>query len=289
MGLFGKKRENQSQQRSEKDQSAKKPEEKQQEMKVYIQGAGGTIVTKSILNGTTKLKWLFRQEGGLGNGWVAFGDKDSQEYVNDAKNMEIVDFNTLANIEPTVVNVFYMPMGSKYETVLDRRIPAGSYPVRLSVCLSPVVGLRIAAAEVLVSQKPAVRYEIAMPKGKKGEDLGKPGIFTFFGVDTGLACFADGKISEENRIFFEKWAEENPGKNKYMDYFASLFQESYETYPEFQNEGGSFLEWSMPGSGHRMVLFSSGMGDGVYSGYWGLDAAGKAVCLTVVFMNPEYF
>ncbi|MCI9048475.1 MAG: DUF2185 domain-containing protein [Hungatella sp.] len=376
MGLFGKKRENQSQQKPEKDQSAKKPEEKQQEMKVYIQGAGGTIVTKSILNGTSNLKWLFRQEGGLGNGWVAFGDKDSQEYVDDAKNMEIVDFNTLANIEPTVVNVFYMPMGSdlefrsdktgkyfvdtrtgkeirepvkhpgqiafeknlkflnqetypddffrmlftesqkirvitagqadfptgevvmadplaylgsKYETVLDRQIPAGSYPVRLSVCLSPIVGLRIAAAEVLVSEKPAVRYEIAMPKGKKGEDLGKPGIFTFFGVDTGLACFADGKISEENRIFFEKWAKENPGKNKYMDYFASLFQESYETHPEFQNEGGSFLEWSMPGSGHRLVLFSSGMGDGVYSGYWGLDAQGKAVCLTVVFMNPEYF
>ena len=74
-----------------------------------------------------------------------------------------------------------------------------------------------------------------------------------------------------------------------MDYFASLFQESYETHPEFQNEGGSFLEWSMPGSGHRLVLFSSGMGDGVYSGYWGLDAEGKAACLTVVFMNPEYF
>ena len=296
--------------------------------------------------------------------------------MDDAKNMEIVDFNTLANIEPTVVNVFYMPMGSdlefrsdktgkyfvdtrtgkeirepvkhpgqiafeknlkflnqetypddffrmlftesqkirvitagqadfptgevvladplaylgsKYETVLDRQIPAGSYPVRLSVCLSPIVGLRIAAAEVLVSEKPAVRYEIAMPKGKKGEDLGKLGIFTFFGVDTGLACFADGKLSEENRIFFEKWAGENPGKNKYMDYFASLFQESYETHPEFQNEGGSFLEWSMPGSGHRMVLFSSGMGDGIYSGYWGLDAQGEAVCLTVVFMNPEYF
>lgn len=137
-------------------------------MKVYIQGAGGTIVTKSILNGTTKLKWLFRQEGGLGNGWVAFGDKDSQEYVNDAKNMEIVDFNTLANIEPTVVNVFYMPMGSKYETVLDRRIPAGSYPVRLSVCLSPVVGLRIAAAEVLVSQNRLSAMRSPCQRGRRG-------------------------------------------------------------------------------------------------------------------------
>ena len=363
MGLFSKKKK-------------EKPEEKKQEMKVYIQGAGGSIVSKSILNGTSRLKWLFRQESEHGNGWVAFGDTDTQEYVDDANNMAIVDFNTLANMEPTVVNVFYMPvgsdlefrsdktgkyfvdtrtgkeiresvkhpaqiafeknlkflnqetypadffqllfiesakikvaqagkadfptgevvladpvayLGSSYETVLDKTVPTGSYPVELSVCHSQIVGLRISAARLLISERPAVSYEIAMPKGKKGEDLGKPGIFTFFGVDTGLSSFADGKISEENRIFFEKWAEENPGKNKYMDYFASLFQESYETHPEFQNEGGSFLEWSMPGSGHRMVLFSSGMGDGVYSGYWGLDAEGEAVCLTVVFMNPEYF
>lgn len=45
---------------------------------------------------------------------------------------------------------------------------------------------------------------------------------TFFGVDTGLACFADRKVSEESRLFFEKWAGKNPGKDKYADYFASL-------------------------------------------------------------------
>ena len=243
---------------------------------------------------------------------MAFGDRDSQEYVNDANNMAIVDFNTLADIEPTVVNVFYMPMGSdlefrcdktgkyfvdtrtgkeirepvkhpaqiafeknlkflnqdtyppdffqnlftespkikvvrageadfptgevvladpiaylgsRYETVLDRKIPAGSYPVELSVCLSRIAGLRIAAARLPVSPKAAVRYEIAMPKGKEPEDLEKPGIFTFFGVDTGLACIADGKVSEENRLFFEKWEKENPGKNKYTDYFEALFQD----------------------------------------------------------------
>ncbi len=375
MGLFGKKRGDSSAKKT--DQKAEETQQEiKQEMKVYIRGAGGTIVTRSILEGTSKLKWLFRQEGGQGNGWVAFGDKDSQEYVNDPNNMAIVDFNILANMEPAVVNVFYMPMGSdlefrsdktgkyfvdtrtgkeirepikhpaqiafeknlkflnqdaypeeffsmlftdsgkikvvlagmadfptgevvladplaylgsKYETVLDRRIPAGSCPVHLSVCLSPIAGLRIGAAKLSVSEKPVIRYEIAMPKGKKREDLGKPGVFTFFGVDTGLACFADGKISEESRIFFEKWAQENPGKNKYNDYFASLFQESFKACPKFQNQGGSFLEWKLPDSGHRTVLFSSGMGDGVYSGYWGLDAQGEAVCLIVVFMNPEYF
>ena len=368
---------------AEKQPAEKRPaegqpgeEQGQNERKVYIRGAGGTIVTKSILDGTSKLKWLFRQEGGHGNGWVAFGDRDSQEYVDDANNMAIVDFNTLADIEPTVVNVFYMPMGSdlefrsdktgkyfvdtrtgkeirepvkhpaqiafeknlkflnqdtyppaffqslftespkikvvrageadfptgevvladpiaylgsQYETVLDRKIPAGSYPVELSVCLSRIAGLRIAAARIPLSRKEAVRYEIAMPKGKKTEDLGKPGVFTFFGVDTGLACIADGKVSEENRLFFEKWEKENPGKNKYTDYFEALFQDSFQANPEFQNQGGSFLEWRLPGSGLRTVLFSSGMGDGIYSGYWGLDAEGEIACLVALFLNPAYF
>ena len=368
---------------AEKQPAEKRPaegqpgeEQGQNERKVYIQGAGGTIVTKSILDGTSKLKWLFRQEGGHGNGWIAFGDRDSQEYVNDANNMAIVDFNTLADIEPTVVNVFYMPMGSdlefccdktgkyfvdtrtgkeirepvkhpaqiafeknlkflnqdsyppdffqnlftespkikvvrageadfptgevvladpiaylgsRYETVLDRKIPAGSYPVELSVCLSRIAGLRIAAARLPVSPKAAVRYEIAMPKGKEPEDLEKSGIFTFFGVDTGLACIADGKVSEENRLFFEKWEKENPGKNKYTDYFEALFQDSFQANPEFQNQGGSFLEWRLPGSGLRTVLFSSGMGDGIYSGYWGLDAEGEIACLVALFLNPAYF
>lgn len=384
MGLFGKKKEDKSAQGKSVQKTGQNTEQElaekqtgeeqgQNERKVYIQGAGGTIVTKSILDGTSKLKWLFRQEGGHGNGWVAFGDRDSQEYVDDANNMAIVDFNTLADIEPTVVNVFYMPMGSdlefrcdktgkyfvdtrtgkeirepvkhpaqiafeknlkflnqdtyppdffqnlftespkikvvrageadfptgevvladpivylgsRYETVLDRKIPAGSYPVELSVCLSRIAGLRIAAARIPVSPQAAVRYEIAMPKGKEREELGKPGIFTFFGVDTGLA---DGKVSQENRLFFEKWEKENPGKNKYTDYFAALFQESFQANPEFQNQGGSFLEWRLPGSGLRTVLFSSGMGDGIYSGYWGLDAEGEIACLVALFLNPAYF
>ncbi len=363
MGIFQKKK-------------SEEPEEKQEERKIYIEGAGGTIVSKSILNGTSKLKWLFRQDAGHGNGWVAFGDKDTQDYVDDVNNMEIVDFNTLANIEPTVVNVFYMPMGSdlefrddktgkyfvdtgtgkeirepvkhpgqiafeknlkflnqeayapdffkglftedertavvqagradfstgevvladplaylgsRYETVLDKKIPAGSYPVELAVCRSGIVGQRVAAARLLIGSGHALSYEIAMPKGKKREDWGAPGAFTFFGVDTGLACFADAKASEDYRVFFEKWRQENPEGNKYIDYFKALFEKSDEENSAYRNTGVSFLAWKVPGGGERIVLFSSGMGDGIYSGYWGLDEKGEIVSLTVVFMNPSYF
>lgn len=76
------------------------------------------MVTKSLLNGNSKLKWLFRENNSIGTGWVAFGDTDTQEYIDKAENLSVVDFNTLANIEPTVRNVFICLMERTWSFVL---------------------------------------------------------------------------------------------------------------------------------------------------------------------------
>ena len=44
-------------------------------------------------------------------------------------------------------------LGTRYEIVVDRKVPAGSYPVELSVCLSRIAGLRIAAARLLLREE----------------------------------------------------------------------------------------------------------------------------------------
>ena len=83
-------------------------------MKKYVENAGSCIVTKSILNGETKFRWLFREEplNNIDTGWMAFGDSDNDNYVNDPKNLTVVDLNTLINIEPTILNVYEMPIGT---------------------------------------------------------------------------------------------------------------------------------------------------------------------------------
>lgn len=354
----------------------KKTDNRKSEMKQYITGAGGSIVTKSLLNKTSQLKWLFRQESPYGNGWVAFGDTDTQDYVNNPDNMSIVDFNTLANLEPTVLNVFHMPigtdlefrcdksgkyfvdtktgqeirepvkhpaqiafeknlkflnqetypteffrslfqtstasepfkigdadfpsgrivladplayLGSEYETCLARKIPAGKYPIEISFLHSPIAGRRVAAARLIVNHNPVIRYEVAMPEGKTSDDYGKPGVFTFFGVDTGLACITDIQTSREYSAFFTKWQKAHPGQNKYDDYFADLFREYSKINPKAPNDPGDFLLWQLPETKNNLILFSSGMGDGIYSGYWGLDENGEAAELVIPFMNPAYF
>ena len=88
---------------------------------VFIENAGGVIITKSIYQGTSKLKWFFREESvnPSDNGWRAIGDNDTQEYLNNPENSMVVDFNTLANIEPAVLSVYDMPVGTGLEFCFD--------------------------------------------------------------------------------------------------------------------------------------------------------------------------
>ena len=180
-------------------------------------------------------------------------------------------------------------LGTKYQTVLERKIPKGSYPLEVSVLLSDMAGIRIAAARLNIKEGNAVCHKLAMPKGHTEEDFNKPGVFSFFGVDAGMACITDIAAAMEYDEFLRKWHGENPDKNHYDDYFAEYFAESYEKCPELQREGGDFISWKLPKTGSRLIMFASGLGDGMYSGYWGLDEKGEPAELVVPFLNPEFF
>ena len=58
-------------------------------------------------------------------------------------------------------------LGSKYETVLDQRIPIGSYPVELSVYHSKIAGLRIVAAKLRISGDRLRAMRLPCRKGVK--------------------------------------------------------------------------------------------------------------------------
>ena len=81
---------------------------------VFIEKAGGCICTWSILNGDTPLKWCFREKSvnPADNGWRFIGESDTEEYINVVSNNAVVDFNTVANIEPAVLAVYHLPVGT---------------------------------------------------------------------------------------------------------------------------------------------------------------------------------
>ena len=99
----------------------KKTEEKET---LKTHNLGGCIITKSLDDGTSKLKWIFREESvnPVDNGWRALGDTDNEEYINVPENNLVVDFDRLIEIEPAVLAIYDMPVGTDMEFDSQRKV-----------------------------------------------------------------------------------------------------------------------------------------------------------------------
>ena len=84
---------------------------------------GGCVITRSLYEGTSKLKWIFREEpvNPNDNGWRALGDTDTEEYINIPENNLVVDFDRLVEIEPAVLAIYDMPVGTDLEFDSQRK------------------------------------------------------------------------------------------------------------------------------------------------------------------------
>lgn len=184
--------------------------------------------------------------------------------------------------------IYYLPSG-ECSPQLAISVPPGSYPVEVSICRNDAVGIRMCTARLKLRDTEAVRYQCAEPTEETAAAKFSDGIMTGFPVDAGVMAFCDAQAAEEYRAFLNSWKEENPGKNLYTDYFASFFAESEERLPAYQRKGGDFIEWKNPETGRRMVMISSGFGDGFYQCFWGYDEEDSLCELIVPMVNPDLF
>ncbi|GAB3708710.1 DUF2185 domain-containing protein [Mariniluteicoccus flavus] len=85
----------------------------------FIKDAGAVIVTKSVLEGRTPLKWIVRDEPiePPDTGWRFMGMHDTQAYLDDPANSVVADFNTVAEIEPAVIGIYNFPVGTDLQLV----------------------------------------------------------------------------------------------------------------------------------------------------------------------------
>ncbi|MCM1535987.1 MAG: DUF4241 domain-containing protein [Clostridium sp.] len=183
----------------------------------------------------------------------------------------------------------YMSGNYVIAPVLEEEIPAGSYPVEVSICRNEYVGIRMCTARLKIKETPAVRYELAEPVSGTAAFQSEDGAKCGFPVEAGMMCFIDAKGAKDYEQFILNWHKENPGKNHYDDYFAELFAQSAEKLPQYQREGGDFIEWTNPDNGQRMVQIASGLGDGFYQCFWGYDESDEICELVVPMVDPDIF
>ncbi|GAA4295373.1 DUF4241 domain-containing protein [Anaerocolumna aminovalerica] len=182
----------------------------------------------------------------------------------------------------------YLTSG-KLSPQLAVNIPIGTYPVEVSICRNPYIGIRMCTGRLKVKDTKAVRYSCAEPTEETAVAKCTNGVMTGFPVDAGMMSFCDVQVAEEYRAFLSKWHKENEGKNHYNDYFAHFFTESEKALPAYQREDGDFIEWTNPNSRNKMVMIASGFGDGFYQSFWGYDKENELCELIVPMVNPDIF
>jgi hypothetical protein len=149
-----------------------------------------------------------------------------------------------------------------------RRVAPGRYPLLVSVAHF-ANDQRVADALLRFSDAPPLRWENAAPPPSTVSHM-KPGEEYGYGVDTATGAFLDAAVLKRIQEI------SNAGEAAWDAFVEQL--------------GGNYLDtWSWGNAtldaetGANIIGFSSGYGDGFYLSYFGLNAAGNAVCLVTDF------
>lgn len=86
-----------------------------------LPGAGACLVSRNVLSGAGRVRWMVREfsQVAADNGWRIFSEVDTEDYLHDAANLEVVDFNRVCEIEPALLGIWDLPVGSDLELVRD--------------------------------------------------------------------------------------------------------------------------------------------------------------------------
>ena len=88
-------------------------------MKVTMYGA--CTVSRNIYNGTGKLTWCIKRQSKHKDdcGWVFLSDVDTDEFLNNPKNWCIMTLEDLMEIEPLIVEIYNMPVGTEVTMIRE--------------------------------------------------------------------------------------------------------------------------------------------------------------------------
>ena len=234
---------------------------------------------------------LFKKNQAYVQSMTLDADKIDRQFVkNVTRNfLEVGKVDITSNHVVVADPLCYIAMG-KFMPTLEQEIPNGTYPAEVSICRSHITGIRICTARLKIKDTKAVRYELAKPVPETAANVSKDGtVWTGYPVDAGMTCFIDAKGADKMGEWIDKWHKANPDKNHYDDYFAAILAESYKKLPAFQREGGDFTEWTNSDTNEKMVMISSGFGDGYYQCFWGYDESGEICELVTPLVDPDLF
>ena len=78
---------------------------KAKDIKQYVSNYGGCLATKMITQKGKGVNYMYKDEpdNDVDSGWRFFSGFETDEYVNNPKNIEVYDVNTIVNYSPDII------------------------------------------------------------------------------------------------------------------------------------------------------------------------------------------
>lgn len=85
----------------------------------FIKDAGGVLVSRRILDEKSPLKWASREApvNPADDGWRFLSADDTSASLEDPNSLAVADFNTVAAIEPAIISIYLLPVGTSLQLV----------------------------------------------------------------------------------------------------------------------------------------------------------------------------
>lgn len=191
--------------------------------------------------------------------------------------LEAVELGALAL--PTGRIIACDPYLLDVEMPFARTVPPGSYPVR--VCVAHLKyrndsrDQRIAFALVQFQPDMPARWEMAVVAGADLAAL-HVGEFYGYGVDAGTGSFMDAAAMQALKRQLDG-VDYDSADERYFSPLSAALDATYtdtRCWANYEIDAATRL---------NMVAFSSGVGDGEYASYWGLDENNAPLCLVTDF------
>src|SRR5688572_18743669 len=80
-------------------------------------GHGACFATDMITVHGEPVRYMYREppDHATDSGWRFFSGRESDEYANDPRNIEIYDVNTIANYDQDIISFLDAPVGAAFE------------------------------------------------------------------------------------------------------------------------------------------------------------------------------
>ena len=86
----------------------------------FIKDSGGYLVSRNIIDGRGHITWARREKpvNPVDNGWRILSDADTDDFLNTPGNLVVASFNSIANIEPALIGIYTLPVGTDLQLVV---------------------------------------------------------------------------------------------------------------------------------------------------------------------------